>query len=123
MPFLIRPSRHADLSDLHELATSLSATGFLTLPSEVREIEDGVGCFRAEGCDLVLGIGGGSCLDAAKAVAKFAGCGQSVREVFDGAPFAAVVRRGHVMGAQFHPERSAAAGARLLHNFLSMEPA
>ncbi|MDH5834183.1 imidazole glycerol phosphate synthase subunit HisH [Luteimonas kalidii] len=40
-----------------------------------------------------------------------------------GAAFAAVVRRGHVMGAQFHPERSAAAGARLLHNFLSLEPA
>ena len=40
-----------------------------------------------------------------------------------GTDFAAVVRRGHVMGAQFHPERSAAAGARLLHNFLSMESA
>ena len=40
-----------------------------------------------------------------------------------GAGFAAVVRRGNVMGAQFHPERSAAAGARLLHNFLSMESA
>lgn len=40
-----------------------------------------------------------------------------------GHEFAAAVRRGNVMGAQFHPERSAAAGARLLHNFLSMEPA
>jgi len=40
-----------------------------------------------------------------------------------GDAFAAVVRRGNVMGAQFHPERSAAAGARLLRNFLSMEPA
>ena len=40
-----------------------------------------------------------------------------------GHAFAAAVRRGNVMGAQFHPERSAAAGARLLHNFLSMEPA
>jgi imidazoleglycerol phosphate synthase glutamine amidotransferase subunit HisH len=27
-----------------------------------------------------------------------------------------------VMGAQFHPERSAAAGARLLANFLEMDP-
>ena len=33
--------------------------------------------------------------------------------------FAAIVRRGNVVGAQFHPERSAAAGARLLQNFLS----
>ena len=36
-----------------------------------------------------------------------------------GETFAAVVRRGHCWGAQFHPERSAAVGARLLQNFLS----
>ena len=35
-----------------------------------------------------------------------------------GADFAAVVQRGKVAGAQFHPERSAAVGARLLENFL-----
>lgn len=35
-----------------------------------------------------------------------------------GADFAAVVQRGNVAGAQFHPERSAAVGARLLQNFL-----
>ena len=37
-----------------------------------------------------------------------------------GEPFAAVVARGRVMGAQFHPERSSAAGARLLRNFLEI---
>ena len=37
-----------------------------------------------------------------------------------GTAFSAVVRRGNRMGAQFHPERSAAAGARLLANFLEM---
>lgn len=35
-----------------------------------------------------------------------------------GQRFAAVVQRGHVCGMQFHPERSAAVGARLLANFL-----
>jgi glutamine amidotransferase len=40
-----------------------------------------------------------------------------------GAPFAAMVRRGNVAGAQFHPERSGAVGARLLQNFLQAEPA
>lgn len=37
-----------------------------------------------------------------------------------GERFAAVVRRGNRMGAQFHPERSAAVGARLLENFLKV---
>lgn len=35
-----------------------------------------------------------------------------------GAPFAAIVQRGNVAGAQFHPERSATVGATLLKNFL-----
>jgi glutamine amidotransferase len=39
-----------------------------------------------------------------------------------GQPFSAVVRQGNFSGAQFHPERSAAAGATLLRNFLEMPP-
>ena len=37
-----------------------------------------------------------------------------------GEPIAAVVRRGNFWGTQFHPERSASAGARLLGNFLRL---
>ena len=37
-----------------------------------------------------------------------------------GVPVAAAVRRGDFMGVQFHPERSGAAGARLLARFLAL---
>jgi glutamine amidotransferase len=37
-----------------------------------------------------------------------------------GEPLAAVVRRGNFWGTQFHPERSAVTGARLLENFLRL---
>ena len=39
-----------------------------------------------------------------------------------GERFAAMVVRGHIAGAQFHPERSSATGARLLANFLQWNP-
>lgn len=45
-----------------------------------------------------------------------------VAETTHGVDFAAVVVRGHVAGAQFHPERSGAVGARFLRNFLAWEP-
>ena len=38
------------------------------------------------------------------------------------AAFAGMVARGRVAGAQFHPERSSATGARLLANFLQWNP-
>ena len=38
-----------------------------------------------------------------------------------GRPFAAMVRHANVAGAQFHPERSAGVGARILANFLQWD--
>ena len=38
-----------------------------------------------------------------------------------GTRFTAVAGRGGCFGAQFHPERSAAVGSRLLANFLALE--
>jgi imidazole glycerol-phosphate synthase subunit HisH len=38
-----------------------------------------------------------------------------------GQPFDAMVARDRIAGAQFHPERSSTAGARLLRNFVSLQ--
>lgn len=40
-----------------------------------------------------------------------------------GTPFAAVVRRGSIVGTQFHPERSGTVGATILRNFLAIADA
>jgi imidazole glycerol-phosphate synthase subunit HisH len=47
----------------------------------------------------------------------------TLAQVHYGAAISAVVRRGNFWGAQFHPERSASAGARLLGNFLRLTSA
>ena len=47
-------------------------------------------------------------------------CEVTVAQVDYGQPLSGLVRRGNFWGAQFHPERSAAAGSRLLGNFLGL---
>ncbi len=47
-------------------------------------------------------------------------CGATVASTRYGTPFSACVQQRNFYGAQFHPERSAAVGARLLQNFLGI---
>ena len=47
-------------------------------------------------------------------------CEVTLADVEYGEALSAVVRRANFWGTQFHPERSAAAGARLLGNFLEL---
>lgn len=67
---------------------------------------------------LLQGIAAGS---RAYFVHSFAApvTGDCIASCDHGGAFAAMVARGNVAGAQFHPERSAAVGARILANFLA----
>jgi glutamine amidotransferase len=44
---------------------------------------------------------------------------EAVGTAVHGAPFAAAVERDHVMGVQFHPEKSSEAGLRMIRNFVA----
>jgi len=47
-------------------------------------------------------------------------CAATLAQCNYGEPFSAAVEQDNFFGVQFHPERSGAAGARLLKNFLEM---
>lgn len=64
---------------LERAASLLDAEGVAVTPFErasgeptLALVEEGVGVARAAGCDLVIGLGGGSAIDAAKAIAGVA---------------------------------------------------
>ncbi len=47
-------------------------------------------------------------------------CENTIAQTLYGDPFTAAVQKDNFFGVQFHPERSGAAGAQLLKNFLEM---
>jgi len=47
-------------------------------------------------------------------------CENTIAQTLYGEPFTAAVQKDNFFGVQFHPERSGAAGAQLLKNFLAM---
>ena len=74
-------------------------------------------------CDdpLLAGLGGGAWMFFVHSFAAAPANGDLVATVrFGVADVCAVARRGRVCGVQFHPEKSGAAGARLLTNFLAL---
>lgn len=75
----------------------------------------------SRGSRLLDGIDDGAHAYFVHGYAASAGAG-CIASVTHGERFAALVQRGHVAGAQFHPERSAGTGARLLRNFLAWQP-
>ncbi|MFT3762918.1 MAG: imidazole glycerol phosphate synthase subunit HisH [Pseudoxanthomonas sp.] len=72
---------------------------------------------RRRGASLLEGIADGAHAYFVHSYAAPVG-GDCVASCEYGREFAAVVQRGNVAGAQFHPERSSEVGARLLKNFI-----
>jgi glutamine amidotransferase len=70
-------------------------------------------------CALLEGLAGGNYAYFVHSYALDVG-DSTVASTEYGAPFSACVQWRNFYGAQFHPERSAAVGARLLQNFLSI---
>jgi len=70
---------------------------------------------------LLAGLGGGAWMFFVHSFAAVAANGDVIATVpFGAADVCAIARRGRVCGVQFHPEKSGAAGARLLTNFLGL---
>ena len=67
---------------------------------------------------LLAGIGSSAYFYFAHSYAAPDSNGSTTATCFHGTPFAAVVEKQNIYGAQFHPEKSGDSGSRLLQNFL-----
>ncbi|HPA44745.1 MAG TPA: iron-containing alcohol dehydrogenase [bacterium] len=84
------PLEHGDLDDLlsslRERSIQVEICPGPPSEPELAYVEQARAQCRETGCDVVIGIGGGSVLDASKAVAALVHEPSTVREIFDGQP-------------------------------------
>jgi glutamine amidotransferase len=78
-----------------------------------------MGWTRLEWADEAIGLNAADYVYFAHSYACDDGPATAARATYGGRAVPAALRTGHLWGAQFHPERSSAAGARFLHAFLS----
>ena len=71
-------------------------------------------------CELTRGIADGSAFYFVHSFAPQPTAEELIATASYGPPFAAIVGRDRVFGAQFHPEKSSAAGLRMLANFSAL---
>ena len=93
------------------------------LPAQVKLPHMGWNQLRiARSSPLLEGIPPDAYFYFAHSFAAIAGNGNTdvVATCVHGAEFIAVLQRKNIWAVQFHPEKSAAAGARLLHNFVGL---
>jgi len=68
-----RTARHADFVSAQLTSATLASSVFsVTGEPDIQTIEKGVAQAKAEGADLIIGVGGGSSIDTAKAIAAIA---------------------------------------------------
>jgi imidazole glycerol-phosphate synthase subunit HisH len=114
------------LYDASEEAPTLSGLGILhgqvsQLPETVKLPHMGWNQLRAERENRLLqGIPPESYFYFAHSYAAPSAGQETVATCEHGREFTAVVERGNLFGVQFHPEKSGAAGAQLLRNFLKV---
>jgi glutamine amidotransferase len=70
--------------------------------------------------ELTIGIADGEAFYFVHSFAPLPAADELIASAAYGAPFAALVGRGNVFGAQFHPEKSSAAGLRMLADFAAI---